>query len=144
MNLDNDLTPPAEFAPCTPDPEYPAGGAAPITREELFTALTGEPASVGDYVPDGTEKYTAQPVETAAEKRTRNTGRRIWQKKHDMQPTACWLDIDSPPLADLAAANKWLEAELTAGRLTGGVYRPASVQDETEAVVETVTSVRLT
>jgi hypothetical protein len=100
-------------------------------------------ASPARPVFDGAAVERDALIDAAAEKRTRNTGKRIWQKRHDRQDSGLWFDLESPPLADLAAANKWLEAELKEGRLTGGIYRPAMVNTELEAVVETVTSVRL-
>jgi hypothetical protein len=110
-----------------------------IPASELFTALTGDPpppALVAVAV------HAAEFASEVLEKRTRNTGRRIWQREI---VEGDWRDVrPCPPLADLADSMKWLEVELREGRLKPGNYRPASVQDVVQAVVETVTSVRLT
>jgi hypothetical protein len=138
------LTGEPQASPGGPETEYPIDNYTidPPAYVGVKATHATHAASPARPVFDGAAVERAAQADAAAEKRTRNTGRRIWQREI---VDGDWRDVrPCPPLADLADAMKWLEVELRDGRLKPGNYRPASVQDVVSAVVETVTSVRLT
>lgn len=86
-------------------------------------------------------------IEPEATPRTRDTGLLVWQVASRTDPDAVddqWQDVEAPPFADLAAARKWLVAQLESGALVAGVYRPCRIHGIIVAKVETQVRVSLT